>query len=189
MATASAAPAFRSVAHRRAVMQHIGATIVPSALVFALLGPMIGLALVWGSTFVALVCNAIATGGASAPAAVAMTIDTIVAGYAASALAAGIAGVWVALLSPFAPDTPRFYSAAAIIGMMNAFLFVSVDAEAGMFGGQLFVALTGAVSVFLCAWFLKDVVLKRDEAQRDTLARERAERLAKERAALAADRR
>lgn len=189
MATASAAPAFRSAAHRRAVMQHIGATIVPSALVFALLGPMIGLALVWGSTFVALVCNAIATGGASAPAAVAMTIDTVVAGYAASALAAGIAGVWVALLSPFAPDTPRFYSAAAIIGMMNAFLFVSVEAEAGMFGGQLFVALTGAVSVFLCAWFLKDLVLKRDEAQRDTLARERAERLAKERAALAADRR
>lgn len=188
MATASARPAFRSAAHRRAVMQHIGATIVPSALAFALLAPMIGLVLVWGSTFVALVCNAIASGGASAPATVAMTIDTIIAGYAASALAGGIAGVWVALLSPFAPDTPRFYSAAAIIGMMNAFLFVSVDAEAGMFGGQLFVAITGAVSVFLCAWFLKDVVLKRDEAHRDALSRERAERLAKERAALTADR-
>ncbi len=194
MATASAAPAFRSVAHRRAVMQHIGATIVPAALTFALLAPVIGLVLVWGSTFVALVCNAIATGGASAPAAISATVDTVVAGYAASALAAGIAGVWAALLSPFAPENPRFYSAAAIIGMMNAFLFVSVDADAGLFGGQLFVALTGAVSVFVCAWLLKDAVLKRDEAERDRLSRDRAQRIAKERAALspsasAADRR
>jgi hypothetical protein len=67
--------------------------------------------------------------------------------------------------------------------MMNAFLFVSVDTDAaGIFGGRLFVALAGAVCVFVCAWLLKDAVLKRDEARRDALSRDRAERLARERA-------
>lgn len=167
-------------------MQHMGSTIVPAALSFAVLAPLIGLMLVLGSTFVALVCHVITTGGTFMQSAITMTLNAVVAGYAASALAAAIAGVWVALLSPFAPENPRYYSAAAIIGMMTAFLFVSIDGSAGLFGGQLFVALTGAVSVFLCAWLLKDVVLKRAEAQRDTLARERADRLAKERAAAAA---
>ena len=68
--------------------------------------------------------------------------------------------------------------------MMNGFLFISVDTDAaGIFGGQLFIALTGAVACFLCAWLLQDVVLKRDEARRDRLAAERADRLAKERKA------
>lgn len=186
MPTASAAPVFRSAAHRRAVMQHIGATIVPSALAFAVVAPLIGLGLIWGSTFVALVCSVI-TGGVSIASAITMTLNAVVSTYAASAMAAGIAGVWVALLSPFAPDNARFHSGAAIVGMMNTFLFVSVDGR-GMLGGQLFIAVAGAVSVFLCAWLFKDIVLKRHEAQRDTLARERAERLAKERAGLAADR-
>ncbi len=180
---ATASPAYRTAAHRRAVMQHIGATIVPAALSFAVLAPMIGLALVLGSTFVALVCHVISTGGAFMQSAITATLDAVLAAYAASALAAAIAGVWVALLSPFAPEAPRYYSAAAIIGMMNALLFVSLDAGAGLFGGQLFMAVTGAVSVFLCAWLLKDLVLKRDEVQRDRLSRERASRLAKERAA------
>ena len=86
------------------------------------------------------------------------------------------------MLSPFTPDNPRFWSGAAIIGMMNAFLFVNVDPEAGIFGGQLFMALVGAVSIFLCAWFLQNPILKRDDMRRDLLARDRADRLAKERA-------
>mgnify|MGYP000735790084 CR=1 FL=1 len=45
------------------------------------------------------------------------------------------------------------------------------------FGGQLFLALVGAVSAFVCAWLLQDSVLKRDEARRDHLARERAVRV------------
>lgn len=162
-------------------MQHIGMTIVPSALAFAVFAPLIGLALIWGSTFVALVCSVV-TGGVFIGSAISMTFSAVVSAYAASAMAAGIAGVWAALLSPFAPDNARFYSGAAIVGMTNAFLFVSVDTNAGMFGGQLFIAVAGAVSVFLCARLFKDIVLKRNEAQRDTLARERAERLAKERA-------
>ena len=47
---------------------------------------------------------------------------------------------------------------------------------------QLFMALVGAVSIFLCAWFLQNPVLKRDDMRRDLLARDRANRLAKERA-------
>lgn len=182
MTAATAQPQFRSAAHRRVVMQHIGATILPAAAGFAVLGPLIGLALVWGSTFVALACNAIASAGATLPAALEQTVSGLVAGYAAAAMAAGISGVWVALLSPFSPESARFYSGAAIIGMMNAFLFVSADNEAGIFGGQLFLALVGAVSAFICAWLLQDVVLKRDELRRDRLAAERAERLAQERA-------
>jgi hypothetical protein len=64
---------------------------------------------------------------------------------------------------------------------MNAFLFAHVDADAGIFGGQLFLALVGAVAIFLCAWSLQNPVLKRDEMRRDLLARERADRLARER--------
>lgn len=181
MPTASASPAFRTAAHRRAVMQHIGATIVPSALAFAVFAPLIGLALIWGSTFVALVCSVV-TGEIFIGSAISMTFNAVVSTYAASAMAAGIAGVWAALLSPFAPDTARFYSGAAIVGMTNAFLFVSPEQASGIFGGQLFIAVAGAVSVFLCARLFKDIVLKRNEAQRDTLSRDRAERLAKERA-------
>lgn len=184
MSAAAAQSRFRSPAHRRVVMQHIGATILPAAAGFAVLAPLVGLALVWGSTFVALACSAISSAGATLPAALEQTGGAVVAGYAAAAMAAGIAGVWVALLSPFSPESPRFYSGAAIIGMMNAFLFVSADSNAaGIFGGQLFLALVGAVSVFLCAWLLQNVVLRRDELRRDRLAAERAERLAKERAA------
>lgn len=184
MSAVSASPAFRSLAHRRVVMAHIGATLVPSALSFAVLAPLVGLALIWGSTFVALVCNMISTAGASAPAALWASANAIVAAYAGAGVAAAISGVWVALLSPFSPDRARFFSGAAIIGMMNGYLFVSVDTEAaGIFGGQLFVALTGAVACFLCAWLMQDIVLKRDEVRRDRLAAERAERLAKERKA------
>ena len=184
MTAASASPAFRSTAHRRVVMAHIGATLVPSALAHAVLAPLIGLTLIWGSTFIALLCSIVSTGGASAWSAVWASWNAVIAGYAGAGIAAAISGVWIALLSPFAPDRARFFSGAAIIGMMNGFLFVSVDTEAtGIFGGQLFVALTSAVTCFLCAWLLQDVVLKRDEVRRDRLAAERAERLAKERKA------
>lgn len=185
MAPASAQPVYRSTAHRKAVTQHIGATLVPAALCFAVLAPLIGLSLIWGSTFVAMVCNAISTGGASIPGAVETAFATITAAYATAAFPAAISGVWLAVLSPFAPDNPRFWSGGAIVGMMNAFLFVSVDPAVGIFGGQLFIALVGAVSIFLCAWSLQNPILKRDDMRRDLLARDRADRLARERAAKA----
>jgi hypothetical protein len=108
--------------------------------------------------------------------------ETLSSGYLAAGVAAGVTGVWVALLSPFAADNPRYYAGAAIVGMLNTYLFVSVPAGTpALFGGQLFLALVGAVSSFICAWLLQDTVLKRDEARRDHLSRDRAERLAKER--------
>ncbi|MEQ1784471.1 MAG: hypothetical protein ABMA14_24230 [Hyphomonadaceae bacterium] len=183
MPAASAQPVYRSIAHRKAVMQHIGATLLPSAIAFAVLAPLAGLALIWGSTLVAMICNAISTSGDSVSAALAVIRDTLVSAYLASAIAAGVTGVWVALLSPFTPDNPRYYIGAAIVGMLNTYLFVSVPAGTpALFGGQLFLALVGAVSAFLCARLLQDTVLKRDEARRDHLSRERAERLARERA-------
>lgn len=182
MTPASAQPQFRTAAHRRVVMQHIGATLVPTALSFALLAPFVGLILIGGSTFIALFCNAISTAGATLPVFLETSWNAFVAAYLASAIAATISGVWVAMLSPFSMENSRFWSGAAIIGMMNGFLFVSVDADVGIFGGQLFLAVVGAVSVFLCAWLLKDAVLKRDDMRRDTLSRDRADRLARERA-------
>ena len=180
MVSASAQPVYRSAAHRKAVMAHVGGTLAPTALCFAVLAPLIGLALICGSTFVAMICNTISTGGTSVPSALESSIAAIASAYATAAMAAAISGVWVAMLSPFTPDNPRFWSGAAIIG--NAFLFVNVDPEAGIFGGQLFMALVGAVSIFLCAWFLQNPILKRDDMRRDLLARDRADRLAKERA-------
>lgn len=182
MTTASAQTGFRSLAHRRAVLQHIRATLLPAALAFGVLAPLIGLGLIWGSTFVALTLSAITSGGAVGGAVVAAAWGAILAAYASAALASAISGVWIAVISPFMPENSRFWSGAAIVGMMNAFLFVNVGEEAGIFGGKLFLALTGAVSVFITAWLLKNSILKRDESRRDTLARERAGRLAKERA-------
>jgi hypothetical protein len=183
MATASALPVYRSAAHRKAVMQHIGATLMPAAISFAALAPLAGLMLIWGSTLVAMVCNAITTSGASVGPALAVIWETLLGAYLACGAAAAITGVWVALLSPFAADNPRYYIGAAIIGMINAYLFVSLPASTPpLFGGKLFIALVGAVSAFVIAWLLRDAVLKRDEACRDHLARDRAERLARERA-------
>ena len=179
MPHASAQPVYRSAGHRKAVMEHIGATLVPAALSFAVLAPLVGLALIWGSTFVAMICNAIATSGDSVGPALTAIWQTLAAAYLASAVAAAVTGVWVALLSPFTADNPRYYIGAAIVGMLNAYLFVSVP---NLFGGQLFLALVGAVSAFMSAWLLRDSVLKREEARRDHLSRDRAERLARERA-------
>ena len=130
-----------------------------------------------------MICNAVSTGGNSVGPALAAIWDTLLGAYLAAGVAAAITGVWLALLSPFAVDTPRYYVGAAIIGMMNGFLFVTVPAQTpALFGGQLFVALVGAVSAFVVAWLLQNTVLKREEARRDHMSRERAERIARERA-------
>lgn len=191
MASATVTSANWSSARRRAVMQHIGATLVPGAISHALAAPLIGLTLIWGSPFVAMLCQVASSGGAGLAPALSLTWAAIVAAYAAAALPAALAGVWAALLSPFAPQDARFYAGAAAIGMVSGFLFISAPEGAGeMFGGQLFLGVVGAVSGFLCAWGFRNGVLKRDEAERDNRARDRAERLARERASgLAADRR
>jgi len=183
MATAAAQPVFKSAAHRRVVMQHIGATIVPCAISYAIVAPLAGLALVCGSAFVALTCNAITSAGDAAPAIVEATWNALSAAYIATAFAAAISGVWVALLSPFAPESSPFHAGAAAIGMVNAFLFASAPESAGLFSGQLFCAVVGGVTGFLCAWLFRDNILRREEMRRDTLSRDRADRIAKASAA------
>lgn len=179
----SALVVYRTAAHRKAVMQRIRATLLPSAFGFAVLAPLAGLTLIWGSNLVAMIGDAISTSGKSIGAARAAIWDTLLGAYVAAGVAAAITGVWVALLSPFAADNPRFYIGAAIVGMLNTYLFVSIPAGTpALFGGQLFLSLVGAVSAFVVAWLLQNPVLNRDEAHRDHLARERAERIARERA-------
>lgn len=185
MTTASATARRPTAAQHRAAMQHIGATIMPAALSCALAAPLIGITLIWGSTFVALLCQVISTGGAGLGPTLELIWNGVAAAYLATALPAAMSGVWLALLSPFAPENPRFYAGAAAIGMVCGFLFASTGGTSGLFGGQLFLGVVGAVTVFICAWLTQDVVLKRDEVRRDKLARSRAQRLATERASAA----
>jgi len=191
MASATVSSANWSSARRRAVMQHMGSTLVPAAFAYALAAPLIGLTLIWGSAFVAMLCQVVSSSGANLGLALSLIWNAIVAVFTAATLPAALTGVWVALLSPFAPQDQRFYAGAAAIGMVIGFLFIQAPEGAGaMFGGQLFLGVVGAVCGFLCAWAFRNGVLKRDEAERDNLARDRAERLARERVAgSAADRR
>jgi uncharacterized membrane protein (DUF485 family) len=182
MTRASASPAFRTAAHRRAVMQHIGVTLPPTALGFVMLGPLIGCTLVWGSAFVALICQTVIT-PAMLPITLALLWHVLSTAYLTAAFPAAITGVWVALFSPFTQDRSRFLAGAAALGAATTFLFMALAAPIpGLIGGPLFLAIVGAVSAFVAAWVLQDITLKRDEARRDTLARDRADRLAKERA-------
>lgn len=181
MATTATQPVYRNAAHRRAVMQHIGSTLMPSAFAFGLAGPLVGLMLMWGSLFVAMLCQAVTD-----PAGIAATLSVVwsatVAAYVAAGLPAALSGIWIALLSPFAEDRSRYLAGAACIGAVTTFLFMAMRAPiGGLLGNALFLSVVGAVSAFICAWLFQDTSLGRDEARRSRLSRERAERLAKER--------
>lgn len=165
-------------------MQHIGATLMPSAFAFAILGPLVGLALIWGSTYVAILCQLVTSGGGDAFPALLIVWNAVVGAYAAAAIPAAVTGIWMALFSPFAEERSRFLAGAAAIGAVNTFLFMAAAPPIpGAFGGALFLAIVGAVSAFISAWLFQNAPLRRDEARKDRLAAERAERLAKERAA------
>ena len=165
-------------------MQHLAASIAPTALGFALLVPLLGMLLIWGSALVMLISQVINDGGAGSTPALMLVGAAIVQGYMAAGIPAAIAGVWVALLSPFAAENHRFYAGAAVIGAVSTGLFVIATSPVpAIFGGAIFLALVGAVSSFVCAWLLRDMPLGRSEARRNRLSRDRAERLAKARAA------
>lgn len=182
MATASAPPVYRSAAHRKAVMQHIGATLLPSAFAFGLAGPLIGATLIWGAALVALVCQAVAE-PAAIPGMLMALWGAVSSAYIAAGFPAALTGIWVALLSPFAEDRSRYLAGAACIGAVTTFLFTALGAPIpGITGGALFLAIIGAVSAFICAWLFQNAPLGRDEARRTRLSRDRADRLAKERA-------
>lgn len=175
---------FKSLAHRRAVMQGLAASIVPTAAGFALLGPFTGMLLIWGSAFVAMLCETFMGNGIGIALVLSLLWKATVAAYVSAAFPAAIAGVWVALLSPFVAEHQRFYAGAAILGAVTTFMFMSVTPPTpGVLGGPLFLAIVGAVAAFICAWAMRNYPLRRNEAHRDKLARERAERLARERAA------
>jgi len=185
MATASALPVYRSAAHRKAVMQqyrrdtHAGRHQLRRAPGAA------------GWPYADLGQHARCDGlqrdddqRGFRGACPCRDLGDIARRYLACGAAAAITGVWVALLSPFAADNPRYYmSAAAIIGMINAYLFVSVPASTPPSSAASCSSPSSARCPPLSSpGSCEDSVLKRDEARRDHLARERAERLARERA-------
>ncbi len=186
MSATTVQPVFKDAAHRRAVMQRLGASIVPAAIAFGVLGPLIGVALVWSGALIMLVSAAITgavpLGGALLVLAIAVGQAYMIAGFAAA-----ITGVWVAVFSPFARSKLQFYLGAAAIGGMSAWLFLlGAPANVPVAGGP-FMAIAGAVSSAVCARLCTNWPLQRGEdgrqSHRDRLARARAERLAKERAA------
>ncbi len=162
-------------------MQHIGATLMPSAFAFGLAGPLVGMLLIWGGLFVAMACQAI-TDPAGIGATLGLMWTAAIAAYAAAGLPAALTGIWIALLSPFAEDRSRYLAGAACIGAVTTFLFMAMHAPIpGLLGNALFLSVVGAVSAFTCAWLFQNAPLGRDEARRTRLSRERADRLAKER--------
>jgi hypothetical protein len=181
-------PVFRDAAHRRAVMQGLASSIVPTALVFGFLAPVIGLLLTGGGQLVLLV-SAVTSGEVHFFDAVAIASMAVLNAWLVAGLAAAIAGVWVAVLSPFAPNKLQFYAGAVAIGVMTAGLFLlPLPTDAAIAAGPLFPA-AGAVAIAACTRICTNWPLGRGEdgrrAQRDRVAKARAERLAKERAGAA----
>lgn len=162
-------------------MEHIGSTLLPAAFAFGLAGPLTGMMLIWGSVFIAMLCQAV-TNPAGIPATLEVLWTAIAAGYMSAGMPAALSGIWIALLSPFAEDRSRYLAGAACIGAVTTFLFMALRTPIdGLLGNALFLSLVGAVSAFICAWVFQNAPLGRDEARRTRLARERADRLAKER--------
>lgn len=186
MSTAPASPVFRDAAHRRAVMQGLASSIMPTALVFAFLAPVIGLLLTGGALLGPLVSSVI-SGEVHFFDAVAIASTAVLNAWLVAGIAAAISGVWIAALSPFAPKKLQFYAGATAIGVMTSGLFLlPMPADAAIKAGPLF-PMAGAVAIAACTRLCTNWPLGRGEdgrrAEQDRLAKARAERLAKERAA------
>lgn len=186
MPTAPASPLFRDAAHRRAVMQGLASSIVPAALSFAILAPVIGLLLTGGGQLVQLVSNVI-SGDVHFFDAVAIASMAVLNSWLVAGLAAAMAGVWIAVLSPFAPKKLQFYCGATAIGVMTSGLFLlPLPADAAIAAGPLF-PVAGALAIVACTRLFTNWPLNRGEdgrrAQRDRIAKSRAERLARARQA------
>jgi hypothetical protein len=177
---------FRSAAHRKAVMQHLAASIVPSALAFGALAPALALILT-GSGALAGLGASVANGTLAFGDALAIAGHALLDAYLVAGFAAAIGGVWIAVLSPFAPRKLQFYAGATAIGAMISGLFlIPLPSSTSIPMSPLF-PLVGAIVVPACARLFTNWPLGRGEdgrqAHRDRLARQRAERLAKARMA------
>jgi hypothetical protein len=186
MSAATNPPMFRDAAHRRAVMRNLAASIAPSALAFGALAPVIGLLLV-GARQLAELVSSVVSGEVHFFDAVASASTAVLNAWLAAGIAAAIAGVWIAMLSPFAPKKLQFYAGVTAIGVVTAGLFLfPLPAGATITAGPL-LTMAGAVSIAACARMFTNWPLGRGEdgrrAGQDRLARERAARLAKARAA------
>lgn len=167
-------------------MQGLASSIVPAALAFGILAPVLGLLLVGGGQLVLLVSSVI-SGGVHFFDAVAMASMAVLNAWLVAGLAAAMAGIWIAVLSPFAPKKLQFYCGATAIGVMTSGLFLlPLPADAAISAGPLF-PVAGSVAVVACTRLFTNWPLNRGEdgrrAQQDRLAKSRAERLAKAREA------
>jgi hypothetical protein len=186
MSATAKPPVFRDAAHRRAVMRNLAASLAPSALSFGALAPVVALLLV-GATQLADLVSSVVSGEIHFFDAVAIASTAVLNAWLVGGLAAAIAGVWIAMLSPFAPQKLQFYAGVAAIGVVTAGLFLlPMPAGSTITAGPL-VTTAGAVAIAGCARMFTNWPLGRGEdgrrAEQDRLAKARAERLAKERAA------
>src|SRR5690349_1826847 len=107
MSAATKPPVFRDAAHRRAVMRNLAASIAPSALSFAALAPVLALVLISGNQLVSLV-SSVVSGEVHFFDAVAIASTAVFHAWLVGGIAAAVAGVWIAMLSPFAPKKLQF---------------------------------------------------------------------------------
>ena len=183
MSATAKPPVFRSAAHRRAVMRRLAASVLPTALSFGFLAPLIATVIVWSGALL-LLLSGMFTNGDAFVAGLWLLFIAVIHAYQTCGLAAVVAGVWVALLSPFAPNKLQFYLGVAAIGAVTTSLFL-LAAPSSITGP--FLPVVGAITCVICARLFTNTPLGRGEdgrrAEQDRLAKARAERLAKERAA------
>lgn len=185
MSAATTPPVFRDAAHRRAVMRNLAASLMPSALAFGALAPLLGVLLL-GAGQLAQLVSGVVSGDLNFFDAIAIASTAAFDAWLVGGLAAAGAGVWIAMLSPFAPKKLQFYAGVTAIGVVSSGLFLlPAPAGATIAQGPL-LTMTGAISIAACARMFTNWPLGRGEdgrrAEQDRLARARAERLAKERA-------
>ena len=174
--TAKASPP-RNVGRRLAV------SVPATAIMFAVLGPLMGAVIVWTLLVliptlaavqdVVLVFEIVTRGG---PAAVEIA-------YASAVVPAAMTGAVVALLSPYSASREQFLLVVAPVGALTTYAFAAwFRPEEHAFGTPLFLAMVGAGTAILCTsvahrWPLGRPVRESPRARRDRLSRERAARL------------
>lgn len=167
-------------------MRNLAASIAPSAMAFGALAPVVGLVLVGAGQAVQLVSSVI-SGEVNFFDAVGIAALAVFYAWVVAGIAAAIAGVWIALLSPFAPKKLQFYAGVAAIGVVTAGLFLLPMPPGATIASGPLLTTAGALAIAACARMFTNWPLGRGEdgrrAEQEKLGRARAERLARERAA------
>lgn len=192
MSAAPAQPVFRDAAHRRAAMRSLVWRLPVVTLLFVILGPLIGMAILFAPS--------VASGLVMAPAgtigAAPFIALAVPSAYYIGVIPAAFSGFWVTLLATFTNLKKQLYAGSAAIGATSTWLFsTAMTVNSEMHGspdsGLILVALGGAAAALTCTFIFRNWPLgpgaigpfsfESRNHRRNRLAKARAERLAKAR--------